>query len=554
MKSLFRSLVSSPLVILLLITVVGGFFRFYNLDWDSGHSFHPDERNIAAAVSRIHLPDQLNPGFFAYGGYIFYLYRAAGEMLVLLTRDPSWVTSWGKINLVGRTFSAFFSTLSIPAIYLLARSLLSSKKTALLSSFFTAFMVSFIQSAHFGITENLLAFLVILLCFFSTKFAERPRILVSGAIGILFGIAVATKTSALSFFLMPLVAYLLACVRRPNKQQFVLTSLLFVDLLVISFLVFVFFSPYTLLSFGKFMESMRYEYGVATGTFSVPYTLQFVNTPAYIYQLQNLFWQMGPLVLFSLLGFLLLAIQVLKKRNAGLVVFLLFPIFYFAYVGSWHTKFIRFMFPILPFLIIMAANFFTFLSSRWKSAGRMLLFPVSILMLAWALAFFGIYTREQTRIVASGWIYRHIPFGSTILREHWDDGLPVSTALDSPTTHGYILEELTIYEPDNEEKLAYYSERLSRGDYLILNSRRLYGTLVNLSERYPLTSRYYRRLFAGRLGYEKVGEFSSYPSLFGVTINDDSSEETFQVYEHPKVMIFKNQGRLTQEELAHRLL
>jgi len=554
MKSLFRSLVSSAPVILVAITIVGGFFRFYNLDWDSGHSFHPDERNIAAAVSRIHLPDQLNPGFFAYGGFIIYLYRVAGELLVLLTRDPSWVSSWGKINLVGRTFSAFFSTASIPAIYLLARRLFSSKKTALLSSFFAAFTVSFIQTAHFGITENLLAFLVIFLCFFSSKFAEHPRILVSGAIGLLYGIAVATKTSALSFFLMPLVAYLLAIVRRPNKQQFVYTSLLFVDLLLISFLVFVFFSPYTLLSFGKFMESMRYEFGVATGKFSVPYTLQFINTPAYIYQLKNLFWQMGPLAIFGLSGFLILALQVLQKRNTDLFVFFLFPIFYFVYVGSWQTKFIRFMFPILPFLTITAAHFFPFLSFRWKSVGRMLLLPVSLLMVAWALAFFGIYTREQTRIVASEWIYGHIPFGSMILREHWDDGLPVPTALDSLTTHGYILEELTIYEPDTEEKLAYYSERLSGGDYLVISSRRLYGTLINLSGRYPLTSRYYRRLFAGRLGYEKVGEFSSYPSLFGVTINDDSSEETFQVYEHPKVMIFENVGQLTQEQLKDRLL
>ena len=89
---------------------------------------------------------------------------------------------------------------------------------------------------------------------------------------------------------------------------------------------------------------------------------------------------------------------------------------------------------------------------------------------------------------------------------------------------------------------------------MVTSSGLLSEPLVNLSELYPLTSRYYRRLFAGRLGYEKVGEFSSYPSLFGVTINDDSSEETFQVYEHPKVIIFKNQGRLTQEEITHRLL
>lgn len=95
---------------------------------------------------------------------------------------------------------------------------------------------------------------------------------------------------------------------------------------------------------------------------------------------------------------------------------------------------------------------------------------------------------------------------------------------------------------------------LSNTDYIIFNSRRLYGTLIRLTNQYPLTSRYYKLLFDEKLGYKIVGTFSSYPQLFGIQINDDESEETFQVYDHPKVIIFKNVKRYSQPQLAEKLL
>src|SRR4030042_5413900 len=93
----------------LLVTIFffGGFLRFYNLNWDQGHFFHPDERNIAAAVSRISFFDQLNPKFFAYGRFPIYLSRAIGETVSLITRNHDWIYNWGKINLVARSLSAF---------------------------------------------------------------------------------------------------------------------------------------------------------------------------------------------------------------------------------------------------------------------------------------------------------------------------------------------------------------------------------------------------------------------------------------------------------------
>lgn len=235
-----------------------------------------------------------------------------------------------------------------------------------------------------------------------------------------------------------------------------------------------------------------------------------------------------------------------------ILVFISFPLIYFFYIGGWHTKFIRYMTPTIPFLIISASYFLHKVKTKFNILGNILIIVSVISTIIWAFAFFTIYTKEQTRISASIWIYKNIPLNSKILQEHWDDGLPIPLTNFNPSI--YSIKQLTIYEPDNYSKVVYYSQELSKADYIVINSRRLYGTLINLPKKYPVTSKYYDLLFKGQLGYIKVAEFSSYPNFFGFEINDDLSEETFQVYDHPKVMIFRNQDRLNQRQLISKLM
>ncbi|HEX8965514.1 MAG TPA: hypothetical protein VF820_03735, partial [Patescibacteria group bacterium] len=213
----------------------------------------------------------------------------------------------------------------------------------------------------------------------------------------------------------------------------------------------------------------------------------------------------------------------------------------------WHTKFIRYMMPVIPYFIIAGSVFLISIKEKYNKLGNILITIVVLGTNLWAVAFFNIYTLPQTRVSASVWIYNHIPAGSHIFTEHWDDGLPIGIGAYNPTI--YTSQALTIYDTDNTAKLEYYAQTLPQADYIIINSRRLYGTLIHLTDMYPLTSRYYTNLFSGKLGFKEVATFTSYPSLLGITINDDTSEETFQVYDHPKVRIFKNEKHLTSEDI-----
>lgn len=531
-------------ITLLIIILIAAFFRFFNLNWDLGHFFHPDERNIANAVSQLQLFSQMDPKFYAYGGFVIYLYKFTADILVTLLHNPNIAHDWGWINIIGRSYSAFFSTLTIIPLFFLS-SKLFNKYVGFLAAIFYAVTVSSIQTAHFSTTENLLTFLITLITCLAIIFYEHPTLKKSLLIGVIVGIAVATKTTGISFVVAPFLALSILFVK---KKLSITKSASYLLLIAISgFLTFCIFSPYTFLNFSKFMESMHYENSVVLGTNPVVYTLQFLHTPLYLFQLKNTLWQLGIFAIAALVGTVVTTVKEIRKKHWLFIIFISFPILYFIYVGSWYTKFNRYMIPIFPFIIICGANLLYLITKRYHRLGRIIIGLVILASGLYATAFLSIYTREQTRISTSKWIYSHVPANSFILSEHWDDGQPIPLSEGSPDKYQTL--SLAVYDEDNDAKVSYYSDYLSQADYLTISSRRLYGTLMHLPERYPLTKHYYELLFSEKFGYQKVAEFSSYPQLFGIRLNDDSSEETFQVYDHPKTFIFKNVGHFPPDKI-----
>lgn len=518
---------------------VSFFLRAYNLNWDKGLLFHPDERNIANAVTKIHFFSQLNPGFFAYGGFSIYVYRATADALTILAHDTSWVADWGKINLIGRFYATLFSTLTILPIFFLAKKLFG-EKTALLAVLLFTFTVTSIQNAHFATTESSITFFGVVFCLLSLLWYEKPNLFLSILLGIIFGISLATKTSAFLSILFPSTAALLFIVIHRKQSKKLLSLIPYMIFFLVTSTLFAFLlSPYSLLDYNDFMASMHYESGVAIGTLPVVYTLQFTGSIPYLFQIANFVWQLGPFAaIFSLVGMVFLIVEPVQKKQIKKMIFWVFPLAYFLYVGYWHTKFLRYMMPVIPFLIIAGSFFLVKIRERFLLVGNFFILLTLLTTMGWAFAFISIYTRPQTRIAASEYIYQHVSSGSVILTESWDDGLPVTVGTQSASV--YQEKQLDMYQTDGSQKITYLASMLTSADYIAINSRRIYGTLMRLTAMYPITSKYYQLLFAGKLGYEKIGVFASYPTLLGITINDDSSEETFQVYDHPKAFIFKN--------------
>ncbi|MCO6451531.1 MAG: glycosyltransferase family 39 protein [Caldilineales bacterium] len=169
----------------------------------------------------------------------------------------------------------------------------------------------------------------------------------------------------------------------------------------------------------------------------------------------------------------------------------------------------------------------------------------------WALAFVhGVYGREHTFITASKWMYENIPDDSVWITEHWEEGMPLQLPIPDgyPGAHGWQNVVMPMYEEDNAAKYEILRQNMREGDYYVLATKRLYGALPKLPERYPMSTKFYDLLFDGELGYELAAEFTAYPNLFGIDIPDQSADESFWVYDHPRVLIYQKVRELSDQE------
>ncbi len=556
-----------PNLLIIVVLFLGATLRFTNLNWDNFLALHPDERNIAWAVTRIHFFDQLNPKFFAYGGLPIYFYRLLGEVVALFTKDPSWLTDWGKIALLGRYSSATLATMNIALMYL-AGTRYFSQAVGLLSSALLTFSPWAIREAHFATTETMLVTFLLLLLLRSYRALKSPNIARFLQLGLILGLALATKTMSALFLTIPLLSLWtgsfdktkrpLGFVKHQILSKFFYKFFHTLALLGTMGATFLLFSPFTILDRDKFLASMRYETSVVLGKSRVVYTHQFQRTIPYVYQFQTMLWQAGPVPIMGIAGLIGLVISFFNRKNRGqYLLVLIFPALYGLWSGSWYAKFARYNVPLLPFLTLAASWLLVTTSQRLKKIrhvsflGSLVHWFIGSIVVLWGLANWTIYLRPQTRIVASEWIYENIPTGSILFTEHWNDGLPVGLP-NQPSRH-YQRELLTVYEPDGEAKLSYLAEKLPLGDFIILSTRRIWATMPRLKNIYPVTSTFYAQLFSGELGYREVARFTSFPSLVGITVNDDTAEETIQVFDHPTVVIFQNTQRLTTAEIQRRL-
>ncbi len=594
-------------LLLILLLVLGVGLRLYGINWDDSHHLHPDERQMTMVVSRLGMPplrqwlsffappflttpseespnffdaetSPLNPRFFAYGSLPFYILRFTTHLLTvpsgLAVHFASWpsvaeflaglqrMSDYDHITLVGRALSALIDTAVIYLTYLIGKRVYD-RRVGLLAAVFVTFTVFHIQVAHFYAVDALLTFFVLLFFVFALDFARRGGTRNSVLMGVCLGLALATKFSAAPLLLVVLGAYALH-VRRQGRGDLRRVASLFVLTIISLAVVFFIAEPYAILDFDAFSAGISEQGRMVRGIADYPYTRQYINTPAFLYQIQHTAtWGMGlPLgmVAYGGLGFFLWRVARQRRGEELLVLAWVGP--YFLITGSFMVKFMRYMLPLLPFFLIMgAAMLFAFkdwlqrkaperrrlTSAIWHGVTGVVI-ACSVL---YTLAFSSIYSRDHSRIQASEWIYRNVPPGSTLALEHWDDDLPLSRAVDERPRHigEYETLKMGLYEWDDEEKFRQIVESLQEADYVILSSNRLYGSIPRLPWRYPVTTRYYELLFEERLGFELLGTFTSYPSLLGISINDDAADESFTVYDHPKVLIFGKTRQLSEEEL-----
>jgi hypothetical protein len=506
-----------------ILLIVAFLLRLYGVDWDQWGQLHPDERMLMMVADKIHFFKNLDPDFFNYGSLPVYLLRLF---------HPS--NDYYTLVKTGRYLSIFFDLVTVLFVYKIATNLFKNNAIALAAGFFYAIAFFPIQNSHFFVVDVLLTTLTTILLYKLLLFFKKPSVKSVIIIGVVLAAMMATKFTAIVF--LPFTAGVIIWKEFRNLKKL----FIYLPVFGVVFLTFFFvFMPYAFIDYQRFVTDITSQLKMNSNPYTFPYTLQYAGTLPYLYYLKNIFfWGLGPVI--SAISIIGLVNSKKYFKNAGYLIFITFLLYYFLLVGRSSVKFMRYMLPIYPLLTVLSG----YGLSRIKEINKYIALILVMASVVWSTAFVNIYSYTHTRIAATDWIKKNIPEGKTLAVEHWDDRLPVG---DSGS---YKFEELTLYDqPDDEYKWNTINDKLDRSDYIIIASNRLYTPLSKLTDCnkykvcFGMTAEYYKKLFGNRLPFRKVAEFQAYPGFkigkYNFGINDQSADESFTVYDHPKIIIYK---------------
>ncbi len=640
-----RTITHRGLTFVLILLLV--YTRFVNLGWGLPYPMHPDERNMADAMMKLRCEDPsefvhglltlaprnvyvyltsgeyalptskvecLNPHFFAYGQLSLYSASMIAQLIHMLSQSVPQISMQKDFNfseaVMGLRLLAAIASCVTVFVLLKILQLLNRRFTSpawkYVALLFLIFSPVLIQFAHFGTTEAMLMLWFSILTYLAIRATQRKKVLLKDIafMGIVCGLAVATKVSSLLFLFIPWMVILTRATSRlvltitntiekvepDNKQPVIPDSIrdlvisriglwlkftitVGISILFITFLaglVSVIFSPHNVISLRELLGSMHYESDVGLGRYIAFYTRQFLWEAPLLFQIQHIFpYTMGiTSFVFCCIGFVFLP----YKKSYNMLRFS--AIIYAVLTMGWYAKWTRFLAPTYPLLTILAVCGLYLVMQRVRKVYRSRRVTSLIgltLVLAGILpgvAFTSIYSSRDVRFTASEWIYKYIPPKSYVLSE-------TANVIDVPIpdvrANGKIPDAFNIqylsfnsYEVDADRQLQKgMQDAIAQADYIFVPSRRVYynHTCVGLDGKttttrhskakceylartYPVLKRYYEDLFSGKLGFVKVAEFSSYPGiqLFGKTLiefPDESAEETFTVFDHPVMRVYK---------------
>lgn len=544
---------NSNLILLTVILAVAFFLRANNL-WH-GVGIHPDERGIIMDTERLSW-QQLKPNSFHYGSLVYHLlwFSAQG-----VSQFDSSLRSYDGLFRVGRGLAVLLGLLAILLTYHLGKIAFGDQRIGIMASAFLALNTFHLQLSRFYTADIIVTACAAAALIFICKLAEEDKLRYYLLAGLFIGLGFTAKISALTLLLPLWVAGVL---RSFIKRCFDWRSLLYCAVATVMALgTVVLVEPYVLTDYSKFVSDNMAQINMLRGNWKPPYALQYEGTVPYLYHLeQMLYFTIGaPIFVLGLIGLLAATLLLLRRPKQRYLILIVWIMAVFLGSAGGYVKFPRYLLPIYPAFICFAAWSLVWLLKQggWLRRLGIGLTIIAVMTSAVrAVAFSRIYSSEHIYTQASRWIFENVPAGSVILGVHWDDKLPHSI----PGFEGhryfrmeYPRYELPLFEPESPEKMNKVLRILEEGDYLVLPTERTARGLLGAKRILPDSARLFQLLYAGELGYKAIATLKVYPNLGDFRFNDDLADESLLVYDHPKVMVFRNVERLSADQLLKAL-
>ena len=459
-------------VILLLIIGLGIFFRFYNMNWDSGALLHPDEYGLTNTLTQLSMPSNISDYFNTRIAPMspYNKYDTLGEtiengpdntmrwgqlpMLIIRTAAEALDrTGYQELRTLGRYISALMDVGSIILLYVIAKKLFD-RKIGLLASALFGLCVQSIQQSHFMTVDNFAVFFTMLTLLSAVQIAQGDylyrdengdyRMSRAGWIamlrfGLFLGMTISCKVNLamLGIVLAPAVFISFADAGLTCRKDFgriiMLAALSAVAAIAVMVLACRVFQPMMFrtktgnTSFFNFalnpdwVRSMNVAATESSGIGGGPPSEQWSHRPAFFFAWENqVLWGMGIPLGIAVWAFLIFGwVRIFRSREPGLWKRLLLPLFwatlFFLFMSTRFVKNNRYFLPVYPSFCLGAAWGLCswFRNSRNRlSRGLCALTAVLVIggTLVWSGAFMKtVYGQKHSRVEAVEWIYDNIP-------------------------------------------------------------------------------------------------------------------------------------------------
>jgi len=563
-------------------------------DWDGPHTLHPDERFLVYTVLRLSLPDtwsayvqndcavdgkvpapsatrdlrgieraphewepsrasgcnSLNPrnfGWsqrFVYGTFPTTMVRVLSDWV--FGRDATAL----EIRNTGRTLAWFSDVVAIVLIFWLARAVLPARASAWAALLYALAPLP-MQLSHFFTMDAIVSPWVVAALGAGVRLHHsrwRDWLLFAVCVAV----ASAIRITMISLAIIALVVWVRQLLPWSWRSLGMVLSAAGAGVLLL------WIADPTWWQNGWFEQRWLADIGAAgrivAGDVDTPPTFQWADATPWLYPWWQLsWWGIGPVVAtFALYGVWI----ILGRRWRPVWLLVVWVVGFFVWQGGVFGMTMRYYLPMYAGLIIVAMLALAGVARRWRRVVCGIMVLASVIP---AVAWQQMYREPHPRIAASAWMYEHIPAGTTIAVEQWDDALPVGVGDNTPGRYQFV--ELKVFAPDRPAKYLTidgttrgFIEQIATADYIVLSSARAHAVIPDMPLRFPVMTRYYAMLFDGQLGYTLRYQAARWPRIGPWWRDTRSAEEALSVYDHPQVWIFENRARLDAHELTRRLL
>ena len=407
---------TKALLALLGVLLLAAGLRIWALDYGLPHPLsRPDEERIVGRAQTIFATGDWHPGSFYYPSLVFYVNTAVlyGYYAVKKTMgdyDRPFdllydiaVTRPGLHYWLGRWVGAVSGILTVLVVYGLGLSAYG-RAVGLLAAALLATCHLHVRESHFATVDIVMTLFITVSMLFAVRAASKPSLGNYLLAGLFAGLAVSTKYNAGLVVLGLLAASFYARPRLDKKR--VAVRLFSAGL--IAFLAFAATSPYVLLHYQGFLANMD---GLGTFLYERKSALALwdhlsVTFPAGLG---------GPLFLVSTAG----VVRAFWQRRPADWVLLAFLIPCFILISGVRVTFPRYVLPLVPVLVVLAADTAVGAVNRF-AAGKRWAWVLALAVLASpgvarSIRYDRVASLEDTRLLAAEWIGENAAPQTTIL-------------------------------------------------------------------------------------------------------------------------------------------